>query len=151
MQHLDTDYVDRLIQRLGSVPVNAVPRWGLLRRDTLIEHLVWSIRHAMGRSRKVPFFGNALTRTVLKPIFLRTPLPLPRNLHLPRHFTDQGITLRDTGDLETLHALLEEYLGLVQADEIEPAPHPVFGPMSIDDWDRFHLRHFEHHCKQFGV
>lgn len=151
MQHLDSDYVERIVERLEAITPDAAPRWGELRRDSLIEHLIWSVRHAMGRSKAVPMLGNWFTRGFVAPLLLWGILPIPKNLKLPNHVTAQGIVMREPGDIETLHALLEEYLNLVQADELKPAPHPVLGDLGIDGWDRLHVRHFEHHLKQFGV
>lgn len=151
MPHLDSDYVDELIARLERIPPDAVPRWGELRRDTLIAHLVWMVRHSMGRSRRVPCYGTPLTRYLLRPLAVYGVLPVSKNRRLPEALTAQGITDQEPGDIELLHALLEEYLNLVQADELEPAPHPLFGPPGVDGWERLHLRHFEHHCRQFGV
>lgn len=151
MMEFDRDYAARLLRRLESIPEDAAPRWGTLRKDTLIEHLVWSLKHAMGRSSKVPYFGNAFFRWVVRPLALSGYMPIKKNLGLPKYLTAQGIEGREPGDLETLQALLEEYLELVQAGELTPAYHPVFGPLSVDEWARAHVLHFEHHCKQFNV
>jgi hypothetical protein len=151
MQHLDGVYVEQLMARLGRLRADAVPRWGRLRGDTLIEHLIWIVRHSMGRSRKVPFVGNWLTVRVIGPLAVRGWIPTPHNLQLPRSLRAQGIELREPGDLETLHALLEEYLNLVQADELRPGLHPLFGDLGVDGWDRVHVLHFEYHLRQFGV
>ncbi len=151
MQHLDNDYAEEVLQRLRRIPEDAVPKWGSLRRNTLIEHFIWTLRHSMGRSRQVPHFGNWLSRRVIGPLFIRGLLPLPRNLRLPQYLLAEGIVLREPGDLETLQALIEEYLALVPADELQPAFHPWFGNIGIDGWDRIHVRHFEHHLRQFGV
>jgi len=147
MPHLDNDYVEQLLHRLRSIPDDGTPKWGTLRKDTLIEHLVWVVRHSMGRSKQVRFMGNWLTVNIIGPLFVRGLFPDVRNLR----FKNSDKLLREPGDLETLHALLEEYLGLVQAGELEPGPHPLFGNIGVDGWDRVHVRHFEHHCKQFGV
>lgn len=149
--HLDHDYVGELVALIGSLPRDARPRWGTLDRDGLIEHLVWTLRHAMGRSAQAPFMGNWITRRVVKPLLLGGWIRMPRNVRVPAAAARRGVTLREPGDLETLHALLEEYVNLVQADELRPAPHPAFGPMSVDDWDRLHVLHFEHHLRQFGL
>ena len=122
MQHFDSDYAHQVLERLQSIPPDAVPRWGRLRRDSLIEHLIWVLRHSMGRSQQLPHFGNWFSRRVLAPLFLHGLIPMPRNLQVPARFRDQGVTLREAGDLETLHALMEEYLALVQADELATAP-----------------------------
>jgi len=151
MRHLDTDYVEELVARLRAIPDDAVPRWGMLRKDTLIEHLVWVLRHSLGRSTKVPYLGNWFSCHLLAPLVLRGLVPIPKNLQLPRRLRARGVTLREPGDLETLHALLEEYLNLVQADELRPARHPVLGDIGVDGWERLHLLHFAHHLRQFGA
>jgi oxepin-CoA hydrolase/3-oxo-5,6-dehydrosuberyl-CoA semialdehyde dehydrogenase len=151
MQHFDSDYLEHAMTRLEAIPEDAIPAWGSMGKQDLVEHLVWAVRHSMVRSRQVPFFGNWFTCRVIGPLFLRGYLPIPRNLKLPRRLTVQGITAKEPGDIETLHALLEEYLNLVQADELKPAPHPAFGDIGLDGWDCMHVRHFEHHLRQFGV
>ena len=150
MRHFDADFIRDFMERFKSIQTDSVPKWGSLRRGTLIEHLVWALRHAMGRSAQVPHFGTWFTRNIVGKAFLAGLLPMPRNIQFPKHLRDQGITAREPGDIETLEALLEEYVNLVQADELKSAPHPVFGDIGVDGWDRMHVRHFEHHLKQFG-
>jgi len=151
MHHFDGDYVEEVVDRLARIKRDAVPHWGHLRRDSLIEHLIWSMRHSMGRSRTIPCFGNCLSRYVWRPLIFAGALSLPKNMALPPHLAQQGLVSREPGDLETLQAILEEYLTLVQADELHPAPHPAYGRLDIDGWDRFHVLHFEHHLRQFGT
>jgi len=150
MHHFDGDYAEEVVGRLGKIRKDAVPRWGELNRDGMIEHLIWAMRHSMGRSRTIPFVGNCFTRYVARPLILAGALPLSRSSHASRALQRQGLRTREPGDLETLQALFEEYLGLVQADELQPAPHPTLGRLGIDGWDRFHVIHFEHHLNQFG-
>ncbi len=90
-----------------------------------------------------------MTRRVAGPLILQGLLPIPKNVRAPRRAVPtSGIHLQD--DLETLQALLEEYLQLVQADELTCPPHPLFGDIGVDGWARFHVVHFEHHLRQFG-
>lgn len=151
MHHFDGDYAEEIVDRLGKIRKDAQPRWGELNRDGMIEHLIWALRHSMGRSRTIPFVGNCFTRYVARPLILAGAMPLSRNSRAFQTLQRQGLQTREPGDLETLHALVEEYLGLVQADELQPAPHPTLGRLDIDEWDRFHVIHFEHHLKQFGM
>lgn len=151
MRHLDSDFIHEIMERLGRITPEAVPQWGQLRRDTLIEHLIWVVLHSMGRSKRVPFFGNCVTRRIIGPAFLTGIFPIPKNLPLPKALAAQGVVAREPGDLNTLRALLEEYIRLVQADELTPGPHPAFGHVGVDGWDRLHVMHFEHHLRQFGV
>ena len=78
-------------------------------------------------------------------------MPIPKNIKLPEQLAKQGIQLSEPGDMETLQALVEEYLRRVQDDELVPYPHPFLGKMNIDDWDQLHVLHFEHHLRQFNV
>ncbi len=151
MQHFDSDYGENLVERLRRIPEDAIPHWGTMRRKNLIEHFIWILRHAMGRSTAVPHFGNWFSRVIAKNLMIAGVVPIPKNIQLPRQLTDSGAITQEPGDLETLQAIIEEYLHLVQADELDPAPHPYFGPLTVDEWDKLHIRHFEHHLKQFGV
>ena len=72
----------------------------------------------------------------------------PRNEHSREVLID---ILWPDADTETLHAVLETYLELVQAGELVPRAHPVFGDIGVDGWANLHIAHFEHHLKQFGV
>jgi len=149
MQHFDSDYGEQLIERIRQIPEDATPLWGKMHRKDLIEHFIWVLHHAMGRSTQVPDFSNWFSRSVLKWLAMSGFLPIPKNLQLPTQLTSRGVTSQEPGDLEDLQAIIEEYLHLVQADELEPAPHPLFGPLDVDGWDKLHVRHFEHHLKQF--
>lgn len=151
MRHLDNDYVEEVMARLKDIAPDAKPAWGTLDRQGLVEHLIWTVRHSMGRSTTVPFLGNWVSRLIFAPLVLHGIVPIPKNVKFPRWLTKSGFNGREPGDEETLHALLEEYLNLVQADELNPAKHPVFGDIGVDGWDRMHVRHFEHHFRQFGV
>lgn len=151
MNHFDSDYAQKLFERIKQIPEDAAPFWGDMKRKDLIEHFIWSLQHIMGRSTCIPDFGNWFSRTILKKLIVNGIVPIPKNAKLPPQLTERGVVAQEPGDLETLQAIVEEYLQLVQADELVPAPHPFFGPMSIDEWDKLAVKHFEHHLKQFGV
>ncbi|MBI2426153.1 MAG: DUF1569 domain-containing protein [Candidatus Hydrogenedentes bacterium] len=144
--HLDLDYIHDLIHRLAQIPERRRPRWGALRKPDLIEHLIWHVRYCMNRIPLQPVLVVP-ARPLLRVYFLHSGLPWPRNLRYPAGVT----SMRSLGDLEDLHALLEDYAAWVQAGELAPPPHPVFGEIGVDGWERFHVRHFEHHLAQFGV
>lgn len=151
MQHLDAKYAREVLQRLKQIPDDAQPQWGRMRKHEMIEHLIWALQYSMGRSTQAHYIGNWFTERVLAPLFLQPWFPMPKNIRFPQRLTSQGVTGREPGGLEDLQALLEEYLNLVQADELRPAPHIVLGRIGVDGWDRMHVKHFEHHLRQFGV
>jgi len=135
-----------VLRRLGRIQPDARPGWGKLTPALMIRHLADAVRYSMGKGPEIPFAGNWLTRHIVAPLILNGVVRIPRNI--------AGANVSGTAgnvDLETLHAVLDEYLALVQAGELEPRPHPSFGPIGVDGWDKMHLRHFEHHLRQFGV
>ena len=150
-QMLDTTYVEALTRRLGSIPEDTTPAWGTLDKPGLIEHLHWVVRHSMGREKTMPFIGNWMTKNLLGPLLIRGILPIPKNLQMPAKVLERGYTLRCPGDLAALRQTLDEYLALARDGSLECVPHPAFGKIGVDGWARFHVRHFEHHCKQFRV
>ena len=148
MRSLDHDYVEEVMARLGRIQADAQPAWGALTRDRLVAHLVGAVRFSMGRLGAMPDQGTWFTRRIMKPLVLNGIVRIPKNVRT------RGAARQTPGgidNLETLHALLEEYLQLVQADELTPPPHPIFGPLDVDEWAKMHVRHFEHHLRQFGV
>jgi len=148
MEHFDHDYLDRLLFRLGLIEPSAKPAWGRMTPPGLVAHFAEALLYSMGRLGQLPDAGNWFTRKVLKHAILRGLVAIPRNVQAPPY---AGADERAAADKDALHALLEEYLALVQAGELAPQRHPLFGPLTIDEWARLHVRHFEHHLRQFRV
>lgn len=146
MKHFDHDYVAGVIQRLGAIVPDAKPAWGTLARGGLIQHLGDSVRYSMGRAGTVRDRSNWIMRKIVAPLILNGIIRIPKDMKAPAHSLRPA---RD--DLETLQAVLDEYLGLVQAGALEPKPHPTFGDIGVDGWAKMHVVHFEHHFRQFGV
>lgn len=150
MRSLDHDYLPKLFARIRSIPGDATPAWGRMTPSEMVAHLVATVRYSMGRSGTLPIRGTWLTRRVYGPLLLRGVVKLPKNIRAPR-LGPKGARPHVQDDFETLQALLEEYLQLVQADELACAPHPYLGHIGVDGWARFHVIHFEHHLRQFRV
>lgn len=145
MPIMDHDYSEELMKRLADIPLDAKPLWGSLTRDTMIAHLAQAVRYSMGRTAPLPDRSTWVSRNLIGPLICNGWLRIPRNVRM------QGTDNPPPADLETLHALIEEYLGLVQADELRPHPHVYFGDIGVDGWARLHVAHFEHHLRQFGA
>ena len=147
--HFDHDYLGDVINRLQRVEPDAKPLWGTLTPSRMIAHLIDAVRYSMGKAGNIPDKSNWFTRRILAPLILRGIVKIPKNV---KGATPDGpVTPPNQADLETLHAVLEDYLALVQAGELEPKPHPLFGHVGVDGWDRLHVLHFEHHLRQFNV
>jgi hypothetical protein len=145
MRPFDHDYAKEVVKRLGKIPRKAVPRWGKLTREQLYGHLTNTLRYSMGRGGEPMNHSTWFSRNIIGPLILRGIVRIPKNVKIP------GLDSIPDGDLETLQAVLEEYLNLVQADELVPYPHVYFGELGVDGWAHLHVVHFEHHLRQFGV
>lgn len=148
MPQFDHSFVDEVVARLRGLHPDARPRWGTFTAPGMIDHLCRTVRYGLGRSGRVEDQSNWFTRRLLKPLVVRGLVPIPRNVKAPDSFLEGPVP---EGDVETLHALLEEYLAKVQAGDLEPPDHPVFGAMTVDDWARLNVLHIEHHLRQFAV
>ncbi|HNR35856.1 MAG TPA: DUF1569 domain-containing protein [Candidatus Hydrogenedentes bacterium] len=146
MISFDHDYVEEAVARLKKLRADSPPAWGRMTSGEMLEHLADTVRYSMGRLGRLPDKSNWFLRNVIYPLLAHGIIRIPRNASGPVY-----PKYAQRGDLETLHAVLEEYLALVQAGELEPMPHPLFGPIGVDGWAVMHGLHFEHHMRQFGV
>lgn len=149
MRTFDHDYANEVIARLDRLQRDSRPRWGAMTSHAMMGHLAYWVKYSMGKVPEVPFAGSWFTVHIAAPLLLNRWLPIPRNAKAPESSTGQGGA--PDADSETLHAVLETYLELVQAGELVPRAHPLFGDIGVDGWAKLHIAHFEHHLKQFGV
>ena len=85
MQHFDSDYAERLCARIEAISVDQKPLWGRLDRQGLLEHFIWVLRHAMGRSSRVPDYGTWFARRILKPLVLAGIVRIPEISNCPNN------------------------------------------------------------------
>lgn len=150
MRNFDHDFVEDVVRRLRTIPADAKPRWGTMSRDQLFGHLIMVMRYCMGRGPELPDKSTWVSRNLIRPLILNGLVPIPKNVRLPRPKSAPA-PAEPAGDLETLHAVLEEYLSAVETGQLHPPPHFFFGDLGVDGWAKMHVHHFEHHLKQFGA
>lgn len=149
MRAFDHDYVLEVVRRVENLKPSAKPAWGVMAPAEMVGHLVETLRYSMGRGQEYEDIGNWFTKVVLRRLLRWGLLRIPKNIKAPRA---PGMPPTPApSDAETLHAVLEEYLSLVQAGELAPVRHPVLGDLDVDEWARLHVLHTEHHLRQFGV
>jgi len=153
MRKLDRDSAKQLLQKLAQIPEDAKPLWGTMNRAQLYGHLVLVMRHMLGDGPGLPFKGNWLTRNVFRHLIVYNVVEIPHNVRLPRpNGVPKGAAIEPpTATLADVEAAMSAYLDGLDAGTVRPALHPFFGVLRNDEWRRFHIAHFKHHCKQFGV
>jgi hypothetical protein len=134
--------------RLERLEPAARARWGRMTVHQMICHLNDSFKVAAGE-REASTAASVLPRKLVKWVALRTSLRWPQNVPT-RPEIEQGRGGTPPADWDRdcreLHQLIRSF-----PLRREFAPHPIFGPMSWDEWQIWGYRHVDHHFRQFGV
>lgn len=151
MKTLDHDAETQILDRLQRLALDKKPEWGSLTPAGMVRHLTDSLRISMGRGPTAEDTSSWFSRRIVAPLIIRRIVPMPKNVKAPIPMAPSRNTSALSSEIETLHAVLDDYLKLVQTGELEPAPHPYFGGIGIDGWAKLHCIHIDHHLRQFGV
>lgn len=94
---------------------------------------------------------NAFTRTLVKWIGLYGPIRWPHGVRTRPEVDPhrQGTRAVDfTRDRVVVEELLQRFAAPATRLALR---HPIFGPMSRRDWQRWGYLHMDHHLRQFGA
>jgi len=139
-----------LAARLRRLAPDSPRQWGRMTPHQAICHLSDSFRAIMG-DKSASSIATPFSRTVIKWIALNAPMKWPPGVKtMPEVDQEVGGTkpvefARDRHDLE---ALMEQF-AVKQGRELQP--HPMFGRMTTEQWQRWGWLHMDHHLRQFGV
>jgi Protein of unknown function (DUF1569) len=133
--------------RLQSVRVDDRARWGKMTAKRMVRHLICSNEIALGERGVNPMEWPL--PVVVKWIALRSGLRWRKNLQTVPELK-KAITEHSEAEFQVL---LPAVIGSMEAVARGPryAPsHPMFGPMTAEDWMRWGYLHADHHLRQFG-
>ncbi len=143
--------LEALLRRTRLVRLDHPARWGRMSAAQMICHLADAFRMALG-DKPVQGVATLPTRSVVKWLALYQPWPWPPGF-ATRPEIDQAVGgtrptmfTRDADEVESLMRRVAE----APRDFAWP-PHPVFGPLTWAEWQRWGYRHTDHHLRQFGV
>jgi len=142
---------ETLIQRLQHLSIDAEAQFGILTPQHMVEHLVLTLKMSTGRI-PIPEIVPTEKQLAGKQALLFTDLPFPKGIKAPG-LPDTLLDLRFP-DLETAKSELikswDAYQLLFQENPTKKTPHPGFGLLNFEEWERFHDKHMGHHLSQFG-
>lgn len=142
---------ETLLQRLQALSTHSKAKFGILTPQHMVEHLILTLKMSAGR---IPITEIVPTEKQLaqKQALLFTDIPFPQGIKAPG-LPETLLDLR-FGDLETAKAELvkswDAYQLLFQENPTKQTPHPGFGLLNFEEWERFHSKHVNHHLSQFG-
>lgn len=134
--------------RLEKLSPSSGRHWGRMTPHQMLCHLRDSFEAAAGERKTSPA-PSLLPRGFVKWVAIHTALPWAHNFKT-RPEVEQGRGGTPPADWN------EDKQGLRRWIESFPqrktfAPHPMFGPMTWDEWQIWAYRHTDHHFRQFGI
>lgn len=138
-----------LIPLLNRLAPSAIPVWGSMNAQQMIEHLESTLLHSIGDMPVQLLVPPEKLPQMIE--WLHTEKPLTRGFRNP--LVKEGPNRYP--DLETaIHHMVTALAGFFRFYAENPAHqaiHIVFGSIGYEDWQRFHQKHFRHHFTQFGL
>jgi hypothetical protein len=133
--------------RLRSVRVSDHARWGKMTAKQMVRHLRCSCEVALGERTVAPM--ERFPPVLMKWLALSSGLPWLKNLQTVPELK-RAIGERSETEFEVLvGAVIEKMQAMAGGKSCAPS-HPMFGPMSEEDWLRWGYLHADHHLRQFG-
>ena len=136
-----------IILRLQNLSPDAKPLWGKMNVAQMLAHCQVPLQLAYGDVKlKRRFIGWLFGGIAKKKLITGKPW----NRNLP---TDPAFVMNTEHNFE---AEMNKLIPLIQRfatkgpNGITKNPHPFFGKLSTEEWDRLQWNHLNHHLTQFG-
>ncbi len=134
-----------IIARLQTVTPTTKATWGQFDAPRMICHLIDSLALSLGELPSKSVNKKAFQHFPLKHLVIYV-LPFPKSYPAaPEMLT----TLPQDFDTDRKR-LLELVQRLAAAPRAKGPAHPLFGPLTNDEWNALQWKHIAHHLKQFG-
>jgi oxepin-CoA hydrolase/3-oxo-5,6-dehydrosuberyl-CoA semialdehyde dehydrogenase len=142
---------DGVFTALAGLRGDARAEWGDMTAQQMVEHLEWVFRCSTER--------DSVECPVPEAHRPRYKAFLDDNRPTPRHFVNTALVdglpaLRHASLAAAIDALRAETAFFFERAAAAPAEthvHPVFGPITPEEWSRSHFKHARHHLLQFGL
>jgi hypothetical protein len=136
---------------LDALRPEQAARWGRMTAHQMVEHLVWTFEVSTGRvALECPYPADQRQRMKS---FLYHNRPTPHEFMNPA--LRDGLPALRCPDLKgAAAALMTEVDRFLEHSRTRPDAmhmHPIFGPISVEEWSRTHFKHACHHLLQFAL
>ena len=141
--------VDALTTRLNAITEESPRKWGRMTANQMFCHISDAFLVVRGDRPLGKRVDNALTRTIVKYVALKTSFPWPKGAPtMPECDAEKAGTppALFAQDRAQAAKLLREFAVPASRTMV----HPLFGPMTHEEWMIWAYRHTDHHLRQFG-
>jgi hydroxymethylglutaryl-CoA reductase len=145
---LDENLVRTHLSKLNTI---SEPNFGSMNAQQMIEHLSAVTQIANGNWVVNTFVSDE--KTARRKPFLNTDAELQIGFKAS-FLAEEPNELKFNSIQEAIDDLLDQVTLFVKVftdDDKRTVVHPFFGELNFDDWQKFQVKHFTHHFKQFGL
>jgi hypothetical protein len=133
--------------RLRNVRVDDRARWGKMTAKRMVRHLICSNEMALGEREVEPM--EMPVPVLMKWFALQSGLRWPKNIQTVPELKRAIAEYSDVELNVLVRAVIESVEAVALGTHYAPS-HPMFGPMTPEDWMRWGYLHADHHLRQFG-
>jgi hypothetical protein len=141
-----------LLNRLSDLQPSAVPLWGVMTAQHMVEHLADSLKMSTGRP-EIILYSTPEQAGRMKMIIIYSDRQLSKGIKNPA-MPENPLPLRHVSMSDALQELAGEWNNFNDhylRDLFAKHTHPRFGKLDHKEWMIFHQKHFLHHLAQFGL
>jgi len=138
----------KIIERINNLKPDTQRLWGKMTVTQMMPHCGVAIRIAFGepilkRGLIGILFGGLIKKSIMKdrPQKKNSPTLKPFIIKEHKGFEEEKAIL-----INQVRRFASEGASILRRDA-----HPVFGKMTVEEWDKLMWKHLDHHLKQFGV
>lgn len=145
----DPGAIESLVARLGKLHDKRPRAWGRMTPHEMLCHLGDSFAGVLGE-RPISPADTWVNRTIVKYIALHTTVAWPKGSPT-RPEVDQTIGGTKPSTFDRDRDRVVTLLRRFAQPDVTYARHPIFGPLTRDEWMIWGYRHTDHHLRQFAV
>jgi hypothetical protein len=134
-----------LIERMQQLTPNTPARWGNFNAPRMICHLSDALAVSLGERSCRNMNRRAFQTFPLKHLIMYV-FPFPKGAQAPPEMLATSPAVFDADR----QRLVEMIARIAAAPNGNGPQHPLFGPLTYEEWNSLHWKHIDHHLKQFG-
>ncbi len=140
---------NHIVERINKLTHNSQPAWGKMNVGQMLAHCQVPLRAAYGEVKTSRGLIGILFGGMAKKKYINKDMPFEKNLPTDKLFI--MTTEKEFEEEKSKLIPLVKRFATQGANGITTEPHPFFGKMTADEWDRLQAKHLDHHLRQFGV
>jgi len=140
-----------LLKRLDQLKADALPVFGVMGPQHMVEHLSYSTAMSTGRFPQKLYFTEEQAARFKKMLLEEETFPM--NFKAPMlGETPPPLSFNDLpAAIARLKKELDKFYSFFEENPEATPVHPAMGAINRDEWITFHNRHFTHHFQQFRL